>query len=443
MTYFFETYGCEMNKAESASIEHLFINRNWKAAKNAQEAKFVVINTCSVRATAETRILGRLGWYTALRRQRQDSFVLVVTGCMAERLKDDFKKNFPVIDYVVGTFQKQSFLDIIDAIEQNRKLEKIDEEPIYTFAPLSYEIGEFRAYVPIMHGCNNFCTYCIVPYVRGREVSRSPKEILEELSQLSYHKVKEVTLLGQNVNSYRFNDDDGNEIDFPILMKMIANHLKNIKSSIGWIRFMSSHPKDLSEKLIDVIAEEKIFCRHIHLPVQHGSSKILEAMNRKYTREQYLDLVKMIRKKIPEITLTTDVMVGFPGETEEDFEKTVSLFNEVSYESAFMYYFNPREGTKAFSMTNQIPMKTKKARLSKIIDLQLKNTKTEMQKRIGNIVTVLVETISRDNKNELLGRTEKNAHVVFEADSSLIGNFVKVQLKELNGNTFRGIIVKE
>lgn len=440
MTYFFETYGCEMNKAESASIEQLFINRKWQKAEDAQNADIIVINTCSVRATAETRIHGRLGWYSSLRKLRGKDFTLVVTGCMAERLKNELKNQFPVVDYVVGTFQKQHFQDIIDALEQNRPLVKIDEEPVYKFAPLSYEEGEFRAFVPIMHGCNNFCTYCIVPYVRGREVSRNPGEILEELTQLSKRKVKEVTLLGQNVNSYNFVQNDKN-VDFPDLMQMIACHLKSINSSIGWVRFMSSHPKDLSEKLIDVIASEKVFCRHIHLPVQHGSSKILAEMNRRYTREKYLSLVDMIRKKLPDVSLSTDVMLGFPGETQEDFEQTKSLFEEVGYESAFMYYYNPREGTKACTMQNQIPIEVKKQRLAKIIELQLQITKNQMQKRLGSVVTVLAESVSRDNKKELLGRSEQNAHVVFEADKSVIGNFVQVKLQELIGNTFKGTIV--
>lgn len=456
MKYLFETYGCEMNKAESASIEQLLINRKWTAAEKAEDADLIVVNTCSVRATAETRIHGRLGFFSALRKQRkkielkpdgsvENGFTLVVTGCMAERLKDDLKKQFPVVDYVVGTFQKQHFQDIFDALENNRKLEKIDEDPVYQFAPLSYEEGEFRAYVPIMHGCNNFCTYCIVPYVRGREISRKPDEILEELTQLSKRNVKEVTLLGQNVNSYRYEtkDADGNEkiIQFPELMKMVAQHLKSISSSIGWVRFMSSHPKDLSSELIDVIASEKVFCRHIHLPVQHGSSKILQEMNRRYTREHYLSLVDMIRQKLPEVSLTTDVMLGFPGETEEDFQETVTLFQKVGYESAFMYYYNPREGTKACTMPNQIPLEIKKQRLAEIIQLQLDITKREMEKRLGSVVTVLAESVSRDNKNELLGRSEQNAHVVFTADEKLIGSFVQVKLNELTGNTFRGTII--
>ena len=465
MKYFFETYGCQMNKAESASIEQLFIDRGWEEAKNPGMADFIVINTCSVRATAESRISGRLGWFATLRKERKKAaetgeetyiqpdkhsekflvspkdFTLVVTGCMAERLKDELKKQYPVVNYVVGTFQKQNFLDIIQATEKGETLQKIDEEPVYTFAPLSYEKGSFQAFVPIMHGCNNFCTYCIVPYVRGREVSRSPKAILEELEQLSARKVKEVTLLGQNVNSYTYEDETYGKVDFPGLMQMIADFLKKIDSSIGWVRFMSSHPKDISEKLIDVIAKERVICRHIHLPVQHGSTKVLQEMNRRYTREDYLAKINMIRQKLPDVSLTTDIMLGFPGETEEDFQDCITLLETVGYEAAFMYYYNPREGTKAYSMENQIPLEVKKSRLSKVIDIQLAINRREMTKRVGTVAKVLVECVSKDNEKELLGRTEQDEHVVFPATKDLIGSFTSVKILELVGNTFKGELV--
>ena len=446
MKYFFETYGCQMNKAESASLEWLFIERKWEKAEKPEDADFIVINTCSVRATAESRIGGRLGYYTQLRREQKKAvqsgeiypFTLVVTGCMAERLKDELKKQFPVVDYVVGNFQRQHFMDIIAAAENHRELEKIDEDPVYTFSPLSYEDGTFQSYVPIMHGCNNFCTYCIVPYVRGREISRSPEAILSEIDMLSARKVREITLLGQNVNSYKWEDYNGSALDFPALMKLIATHVRETSSSIEWIRFMSSHPKDISEKLIDVIAEEDVICRHIHLPVQHGSSRILKRMNRRYSREDYLEKVKMIRSKLPDVSLTTDIMLGFPGETDEDFEDAVSLLKEVRYEAAFMYYYNPRNGTPAAEYPDQVPLELKKERLQKVIDIQLEINRAEMAKRIGSTVKVLVECVSKDNDAELLGRTEQDEHVVFEAPSSAVGTFVKVQLLELTGNTFKG-----
>ena len=463
MTYFFETYGCQMNIAESASVEQLFIARGWTKADCAETADMAIINTCSVRATAENRIFGRLGWYDGLKAVRAcvpgakckslekaseyvkdgaKPLTLVVMGCMAERLLSSLKHDYPFIDYVAGTFAKQHFGDIISAVEEHREAVILDDTPSYSFAPLSCEPGAFSTYVPIMHGCNNFCTYCIVPYVRGREVSRSADSILAELDTLSSYGVREVTLLGQNVNSYKGSLKSGgtDTINFAQLLKLIADHLSETKSPVEWVRFMSSHPKDLSDEVIQVIAENPVLCRHIHLPVQHGSSRILKAMNRRYDREQYLALVEKIRRALPDVSLTTDIMLGFPGETEQDVEDTVSLMEAVRYENAFMYYYNPREGTPACSMADQIPVKIKKERLQKIIDLQLKITAEEMRKRIGGTVKVLVESVSRDNKEEVLGKTQQDERVAFRADKSQIGKFVTVRIDELNGQTFRGTI---
>ena len=460
MKYFFETYGCQMNKAESSSVEQILIERGWNSVENPEDANLVIINTCSVRATAETRIHGRLGWYSALKKsqvkQNKNPITVVVMGCMAQRLLESLKKQFPVVDYVVGNFQKPFFTEIFEAVENGRKVNQLDETPVYSFASTSYEEGSFSAFVPIMHGCNNFCTYCIVPYVRGREISRSPKDILSEIDQLSAHGVKEITLLGQNVNSFCWNETksisetaseisakscDDKIILFPQLMKMIAEHLKKTNSPIKWVRFMSSHPKDLSDELIKVISEEEVLCKHIHLPVQHGSSNILQRMNRRYTREKYLDLVKKIKKQIPEVSLTTDILIGFPGETEDEFEETVSLMKEINYLAAYMYYYNPREGTPACSYENQIPMEDKKRRLAKIIDIQQEITKTEMKKQLGKTVKVLVENVSRDDESEMLGRTSRDERVVFKADKSLIGSFVEVKIESLNGNTFKGCLI--
>ncbi|MCR5318858.1 MAG: tRNA (N6-isopentenyl adenosine(37)-C2)-methylthiotransferase MiaB [Treponema sp.] len=493
MTYFFETYGCEMNIAESASIEQILISRGWKKALSAQLCDMVIINTCSVRATAETRIFGRLGFYAGLKKVRNAApdaktrsmeeaaayvekngpvpLTLVVMGCMAERLLKSLQKDFPVVDYVVGTYAKNKFGDIISAVEEGKSPVPIEEDPVYTFAPVSYEEGAFSTFVPIMHGCNNFCTYCIVPYVRGREVSRPVDEILAELDVLSSRGVKEITLLGQNVNSYRgafsasgtanangaavstSGDASANTtITFPQLLKNICSHIEKTKSPIRWIRFESSNPKDFSDELIETIAQtakraeenpgSPTICRGLHIAVQHGSSRILKLMNRRYTREAYMELVKKIREKIPGIQLSTDIMLGFPGETEEDFDEAYSLMKEVRYESAFMYYFNPREGTPAAKMDDQIDLETKKERLQKIIDLQLKITTDVMQERVGKTITVLADIISRDDKNELLGKTEENERVAFKGSPSLIGHFVKVHLDSLNGNTFRGTLIE-
>lgn len=466
MTYFFETYGCEMNIAESAAVEQLLISRGWKKAESAQIADLAVINTCSIRETAENRIIGRLGWFNGLKAVREcklgaktkmleeaveyvkngpKPLTIVVMGCMAERLLKSFKKDYPFVDYVVGTFAKHHFGEIIEAVENGKKPFEVDNSEKYKFAPCSAEPGAFSTFVPIMHGCNNFCTYCIVPYVRGRECSRPVNQILAELDALSKMNVREVTLIGQNVNSYAgvMNADDNNTTDesnvinFATLLKIIAEHLKKTNSTIEWVRFMSSHPKDFTDDVIDVIASESVLCHHIHLPVQNGSTPVLKAMNRRYTREQYLALVDKIKTKIPDVSLTTDLMMGFPGETEEDVQQTLDLMKTVKYESAMMYYYNPREGTPAAKM-EQIPVDIKKERLQRIIDLQLEHTHEQMSKRVGKTVKVLVEGVSRDDKSELLGQTEQHEKIAFKADKSIIGTFVQVKITELSGNTFRG-----
>ena len=498
MTYFFETYGCQMNIAESAAVEQLLIARGWTKASDAQFADMVIINTCSVRASAESRIIGRLGYFTGLKAVREKRphaktrkmeeaaayvkngpipLTLVVMGCMAQRLLDSLKKDWPAIDYVVGTFAKNKFGDIItaaqdrtaqnaaadcktktcDAVPADKNLSQgqkaaapekfgaaivatIDEKPVYRFASLSLEPGAFSSFVPIMNGCNNFCAYCIVPYVRGREVSRPITEIFEEIKVLGGYGVKEITLLGQNVNSYLCEDAEFGRVDFPRLLELICRKIEETGSPIKWIRFDSSHPKDLSDRLIQVMAKEEKICKHIHLPVQHGSTKILQRMNRRYTREHYLELVQKIRAAMPDISLTTDIMIGFPGETEEDFEEAYSLMKEVGYEDAFMYYYNPREGTPAATWPDQISLETKKERLQKIIDLQLVITQTEMEKQVGKTITVLADKTTLENPNELLGKTERDERVAFAADKSLIGSFVRVRLTSLNGHTFKGIL---
>ena len=468
MTYFFETYGCEMNIAESAAVEKLIIARGWKQAASAQVADLAIINTCSVRGSAEERIEGRLGWFNGLKAVRSckigaktklldqaveyvkdgpKPLTLVVMGCMAERMLNEFHVKFPFVDYVVGTYAKHHFGEIITAIEEGRKPFEVDDSEKYQFAEVSAEPGAFSTFVPIMHGCNNFCTYCIVPYVRGREVSRPVNEILKELDILNSYGVREITLIGQNVNSYHgvagdssISVPDAENVTFAQLLQLIANHLKNTQSKIEWVRFMSSHPKDFTDDVIDVIAKNPVICHHIHLPVQHGSTAVLKKMNRVYTREQYLQLVQKIKNKIPDVSLTTDIMMGFPTETEEDVELTLDLMRQVKYESAMMYFYNPREGTPAAKM-EQLPESVRKERLQRVIDLQLEHTHEQMSKRIGMEVKVLAESVSRDDKNELLGQTQQHEKVAFLADKSLIGNFVNVKITSLNGNTFKGQII--
>jgi len=436
MRYFIETYGCQMNKAESAALENQFADRAWTKAAESDEADLVVINTCSVRITAETRAWGRIAHYTARKRLRK--FTLVVTGCMAERLKGSMKKKAPGIDYVLGTFQKAAFGLVLDAVETGYHLESVEETPQFVFAPSHREAGTFSTYVPIMHGCDNFCSYCIVPYVRGREISRNPVSIINEITSLAEAGVREITLLGQNVNSYTWTGD-GVALDFAGLLNLVASHA--VTAGIGRIRFVSSHPKDLSGSTIETIAGNSVFARHIHLCVQHGSDKVLSAMNRRYTRADYLSLVNSIRSRIPGITISTDILIGFPGETEEDVEQTLSLMREVRFAYAFMYHYNPREGTPAAIMPERVPELVKKERLARVMALQKEISGEIMRGMIGREIDVLIESLSRRRADEVFARTDADMMVVFPAPATRIGSCTRVRLEGISGHTFKAVEV--
>jgi len=435
VTYFLETYGCQMNSAESAALELALREKGWARACSGEAADLALLNTCSVRQTAETRLKGRLAHYAALKKKRP--FTLVVAGCMASRLGDSLKADYPAVDYVMGTASRSIFPAILDALESGRPYVDFGETPVFSFSSSHLEEGCFRSFVPIMHGCDNYCSYCIVPYVRGREVSRSPKSIAEEIALLAGRGVREITLLGQNVNSYRYEEQSGTITAFPDLLRQIAAWIKN--SPIEWVRFLSANPKDLSAETIAVMAENTCFCRHLHLPVQHGSNRILAAMNRRYTKEHFLALTKELRAAMPGISLSTDILVGFPGETEKDMEEVFDLMEQVKFLYAYMYHYNPREGTAAYALPNRIPEKVKLERLSRIMELQKKHTAAALKKRIGSRERVLVEGISRKNADELLSRTERDEKAVFPGAGGLIGTFVEVELRVLRGNTFRSV----
>jgi len=451
MKYYLETYGCQMNKAESSALETILRDRSWLPSAR-DEADLVLVNTCTVRATAENRAWGRIAQFASEKRKRQ--FALMVVGCMAEQYRDGMKKRVPEIDYVLGTFQKQSFGLVLDQVEAGTRYDLSDESPAYVFSKTHHEPGAFRSFLPIMHGCNNFCSYCIVPYVRGREISRLPEDILAELDALEASGVREVTLLGQNVNSYAWESPDG-KIDFPGLLRIIASHLRGSRESergtggdcrkpgIGWIRFLTSHPKDLSPELIRTIAEEPLYCRHIHLCIQSGSDRVLSLMNRKYTRDYFLDLVESMKSAIPGLSLSTDILVGFPGETEEDLEATLDLMRKVRFSYSFMYHFNPREGTPALALAGRVPEKVKKARLARVIALQKEISEELMGERLGVVEEILIEGRSRKSVKELLGRTARDEMVVVAADPSRIGQFARVRLSAKSGNTFRAEEVNE
>jgi len=437
--YHIETYGCEMNKAESAAMEATLREHGWKRVSE-QDADLVILNTCTVRTTAENRAWNRISQLSARKKER--AFTLAVVGCMAEQHKGAIQKKAPGVDYVLGTFQKQSFGLMLDLVAKGEKIDVLEETPSYVFGASYHEPGAFRSFVPIMHGCNNFCSYCIVPYVRGREISRNPSDILKEIDQLEDLGVREITLLGQNVNSYCW-EEQGHSLDFPGLLKLIAQHLHDRQSSnsegrIGWIRFLTSHPKDLSDSLIDTIAQDPIFCRHIHLPVQSGSNAVLARMNRKYTREYYLSLVDRLKAAMPDLTLSTDILVGFPGETEDDAEQTLDLMRQVRFAYSFMYHFNARPGTPAASMPDRVPDAIKKQRLARVIALQKEITSVLMRERLGQIDEVLIEGVSRRSKKEVLARTARDEMVVLSAPQSRIGQFARVKLVSISGNTFRG-----
>ncbi len=423
-TFFIETYGCQMNTAESNSLEAILQGAGMTACYRQEDADIAVINTCSVRQSAENRIWGRLGSYNPIKKKKK--MTLVVTGCMADRLGEDLKKKAPQVDYVVPVNDKMKILDIVRSGEQCNS-EK------YEFSETYWHEGEFSSYVPIMNGCNNFCSYCIVPYVRGREVSRDPDQILREIAFLESKGVREITLLGQNVNSYNYNG-----LTFPDLLSEICRHLDSIK----WVRFESPHPKDFSDELIEVIAREGRVAKHLHIPMQSGSTRILNLMNRRYTREAYLALIDRIKERIPEITFAVDVMVGFPGETEEEFRQTLSAMDMAGYIEAYMYYWNPREGTRACSMEGQMTESDKQKRLQTLIDHQLETAAQIKAKRTGGVQEVLVLSVSRDNPSQMLGRNEHNEMVAFTPAEGLEkpapGSIVNVQFLFLNGNTFVG-----
>ena len=425
MKYLIESYGCQMNIAESNALELMLKGRGMESTDKPDEADAVIINTCSVRKTAENRIWGRLGFYSGVKKKRKQ--ILIVTGCMAERMQQELKAEAPFIDMVIGTNEKARIPDFI----LGTPLEDCEK---YTFLDSYYKEGEYSSYVPIMNGCNNFCSYCIVPYVRGREVSRPVEDIIREICFLDSKKVREVTLLGQNVNSYK-SEYNGISVDFPTLLEIITPYMNNIL----FVRFESPHPKDFSDHLISVIRDNPKVAKHIHLPMQAGSSRILKLMNRHTTREKFIELVEKMKEQIPSLTLSTDVMTGFPTETEEEYEETLSMMEIMGCTEAFMYYFNPREGTIAAKMDGQIEEKERVRRLERLIEEQIARQKKLKEAMLPFKATVIITGKSRDDDSRYLGRGEHNDY--FSIESTVDhheGDIVEVNAVELSGNTFRG-----
>ena len=429
---FVETYGCQMNKAESEAIAADLAADGWEPAGKPDEADLVIINTCSVRETAEERIKGRLGWYRSLKRRRP--FTLLVAGCMAERLGQRALDEYPEIDALVGTYGREGLRDAVRRAEAGARL-VVQGDRTFRFAA-RHSSGGPRAFLPVMHGCDNFCSYCIVPFVRGPEVSRPTAEVLAEVRALDAGGCLDVTLLGQNVNSYRCGES-GTTVTFPRLLERVAAAAGRIR----WIRFLTSHPKDLSPDLVSVMAAEPRLCRHVHLPVQSGSDRVLAAMNRGYSASGYLRLVDAIRGALTGVAITTDILTGFPGETEEDVRRTLELMERAEFDEAFTYRYNPREGTAAALLGDPVPEPVKLERLERIIAAQRSISRRRANGRLGAVTEVLVEGVSKREPGELLARTEWDEMAVFPGDPSLIGGFVRVRIVSLAGATFRAAVV--
>lgn len=432
-TVFLETYGCQMNKYDSEMIYGILHEKGYQIAQSIEGADIVLINTCSIREHAEKRTIGRISTLNNWKNKNLQR-KLGVIGCMAQRLGNQLLNNNPHIDFIIGPDEYRMLPEILQNGHQKPTICTTQHEDESYSEIIPYHSGKTSGFVAIMRGCNNFCSYCIVPYTRGPERSRPVKHILTEIEKMSNKGYKEVILLGQNVNSYH---DQSN--DFSDLLEQIC-----MISGILRIRFMTSHPKDLSDKLLDVINKNPKICSHIHLPVQSGANRILQSMNRGYTLEDYMILIEKARNRIPGVAITTDVMVGFPGETESDFEDTVDLIKTIRFNEAFTYYFSVRIGTKAANYKNQIPLLVKKKRLEKIIQIQRTISLEKKQELIGHKYQVLPECPSKRSKNEWMGRTDQGEIVIFPLGKKQVrNNLLQIQIETLRGSTLRGKILKE
>ena len=418
-----------MNKYDSEIIAGIVTAEGFRITKNCEEADIILINTCSVREHAEKRALGRIGvlaqWKKSVPHRK-----LGIIGCMAQRMKEDLLLEKPFVDFIVGPDEYRKLPEIMfDGLHGPRCCTHFDREETYNGIAPSRQSG-ISGWVSITRGCNNFCSYCVVPYTRGRERSRPAEEILNEIKRMAEEGFREVILLGQNVNSYY----DG-ENRFPDLLER-ACHV----SGILRVRFMTSHPKDLSDNMLNVMASDKKICPHIHLPVQSGSDRILSLMNRMYTREKYIRLIEKARSHIPGVAITSDIMVGFPGETESNFQDTIRLMEEVRFDEAYTYRYSHRTGTKACRMKDHLTERERLERLDRIIDLQRGITFQKKQAMIGQHVEVLPETESKKSAEEWMGKTPTNHVVVFLKNDVLLGQPVNILIEECRGSTLRGLV---
>lgn len=434
-TYAIINYGCQMNESDSEHYAGQLLDLGYEASADYEHADVVVINTCCVRENAEKKILGKIGEMKRLKRENPD-MVLCVAGCMAQEWGKDLQKKYPQVDLVLGTAHVNNFSSIL----QNHLAGHGRAESVYddlTIMPQEFEgsfvrKSSFAAWVPIMYGCNNFCTYCIVPYVRGRERSRSAEAICHEIEKAVALGYKEFTLLGQNVNSY--GKDRGKEEGFSKLLELV-----DAIPGVERIRYMTSHPRDMSEAVVRTIAESQHICKNFHIPVQSGSSRIMKAMNRGYDRERYLKLVETIRRCVPDAVITTDLIVGFPGETEKDFEETLDLLRTVEYDDAFTFIYSPRKGTPAAGFGAQVPDAVKHERLDRLMALQNEICLKRNKRLVGRTLAVMVEGPSKSNPAMLSGRTDGNDLVLWpKIRDHAPGDLVNVKMERAQTWLIRG-----
>lgn len=430
---FIETYGCQMNVADSEVVASIMGMAGYKLTEDIADADAILLNTCSIRDNAEQKIVARLQYLASLRRKKHGCLIVGVIGCMAERVRDKLLDEYGV-DIVAGPDAYLDLPALFAAAEAGQKAINVELSTTETYReviPARIGGNTVSGFISIMRGCNNFCSYCIVPYTRGRERSRPAESILNELADLRAKGFKEVTLLGQNVNSYNYKSDDGETVDFARLLTLVSEAAPDMR-----VRFTTSHPKDMSDETISVIAAHDNICNHIHLPVQSGSNKVLKAMNRKYTREWYLDRIAAIRRAIPDCGISTDLFTGFHDESEEDFEQTLSLMREVGFDSSFMFKYSERPGTLASrTMPDNIPEDVKIERLNRMIALQNELSAESNRRDIGKTFDVLVEGAAKRSAEQRVGRNQQNKTCVFPRGDFRIGDTVKVKVVDATSAT--------
>lgn len=437
-TFHITTFGCQMNEHDSETLAGMLIEKGYVPAAERKDANIVIFNTCSIRENADKRFFGTLGQLKRRKTEQRENFTVCVCGCMMQQqhIIDTIKAKYPWVDVIFGTHNLHQLPELLDNLykEKHKQLAIWEEGGEIVEGLPARRLFKHKAFVNIMYGCNNFCTYCIVPYTRGRERSRIPEDILKEVQALAADGVKEITLLGQNVNSYKgISRDSGEKTDFTDLIYMLSE-----VDGIERIRFMTSHPKDISDKLIAAYGKCEKLCHYIHLPVQAGSSKVLKEMNRHYTREDYLEIVRKLREVDPDIAISTDIIVGFPGETEEEFEETLTLCEEVRYDSAFTFLYSVRKGTPAEKFENQIPEEIKHERFNRLVDVINRIFAEKNAEYVGRIEKVLVDGPSKNNSKTYGGRTESFKLVNFRGTPDMIGQVIDVLITGANTFSLEG-----